>query len=138
MRTATGTLTILTSVCCLFLGCGGKAVDADFVFSLGAEPETIDPSISSGQPSGRVIRNIFEGLVTNDPVDLHAVPGVAESWEVSPDGLVYTFHLRENAVWSDGKPLTAHDFVYSWERLLKPETAARYANMLYPVVNAEA
>jgi oligopeptide transport system substrate-binding protein len=137
MRTATGALTILASVYCLFLGCGGRAVDADFVFALGAEPETIDPSISSGQPSGRVIRNIFEGLVTNDPVDLHAVPGVAKSWEVSSDGLVYTFHLRQNSVWSDGKPVTAHDFVYSWERLLNPETAARYANMLYPVVNAE-
>ncbi len=138
MRTATGTLTILASVCCLLLGCGGKAVDADFVFSLGPEPETIDPSTASGQPAGRVIRNIFEGLVTNHPFELHAVPGVADSWDVSSDGLVYTFHLREDAVWSDGKPVTAHDFVYSWERLLDPETASRYANMLYPVVNGEA
>jgi oligopeptide transport system substrate-binding protein len=138
MRTATGAMIILASACFLFPGCGGQAVDADFVFTIGAEPETIDPSISSGQPAGRVIRNIFEGLVTNDPFELHAVPGVAESWETSSDGLTWTFHLREDAVWSDGKALTTHDFVYSWERLLNPKTAARYANMLYPVANAEA
>lgn len=119
------------------LACAKDGTRPEFVFLLGAEPETIDPGMSSGQPDGRVARNLFEGLVVNDPVDLHPVPGVARSWDVSPDGLLYTFHLRPT-VWSDGTPLTARDFVYSWERVLDPATGARYANMLYPVVNAEA
>jgi len=101
----------------LVAGCGEDRVQPDFVFLLGAEPESIDPGISSGQPDGRVARNIFEGLVVNDPTDLRPVPGVARSWEVSADGLVYTFHLRRTE-WSDGTPLTARDFVYSWERVL--------------------
>ncbi|HET9232620.1 MAG TPA: peptide ABC transporter substrate-binding protein [Candidatus Eisenbacteria bacterium] len=108
----------------------------DFAYLLGADPETIDPNLSSGQPEGRVARTLFEGLTVNDPVDLHPIPGIARSWEVSPDGLVYTFHLRPS-VWSDGRPVTAHDFAYAWERLLAPRTAARYATMLFPVKNAE-
>ena len=117
-------------------GCGQTVGDADFVFLLGAEPETIDPAILSGQPGGRAARNIFEGLVYNDPLDLSPTPGMAESWDISKDGRTYTFYLRE-AEWSDGSPVTAHDFYYAWERVLNPETASKYANMLYPIENAE-
>jgi oligopeptide transport system substrate-binding protein len=120
----------------LLAGCGGEREKADFVWLLGAEPETIDPGTVSGQPGGRVARNLFEGLVYNHPRDLRPVPGMARSWEISEDGRTYTFHLRQT-VWSDGTPVTAHDFVYSWERVLNPATAAKYANMLYPVQNAQ-
>lgn len=118
-------------------GCGGGSPAPDFVFLVGAEPETIDPGTVSGQPGGRVDRNIFEGLAFNDPTDLHATPGMARSWDVSADGLLYTFHLRD-AVWSDGTPVTAADFVYAWKRVLEPATASKYANMLYPIAGAEA
>ena len=117
-------------------GCGGKEAPADFVWLLGAEPESIDPGLVTGQPGGRVARNIFEGLTYQDD-DLRAVPGMARSWERSPDGITYTFHLRR-ARWTDGRPVTAGDFVYAWERVLNPATAARYAGILYPIRNAEA
>ncbi len=66
------------------------------------------------------------------------VPAAAESWDISPDGLVYTFHLRKNARWSNGDPVTARDFVESYHRMLMPSLAAQYSYMLYPVTNAEA
>ncbi len=65
------------------------------------------------------------------------IPGAAESWTVSGDGKVYTFKLRAGATWSDGSPVTAQDFVFSWQRVVDPATAAEYAYMLAPVVNAE-
>ena len=116
-------------------GCGDDAPGAQFVFLLGAEPETIDPGQVTGQPGGRVASNLFEGLTYRHPVDLSPQPGMAERWDLSPDGRTYTFHLRR-AEWSDGTPLTADDFVYAWERVLNPANAAKYANMLFPVRNA--
>jgi oligopeptide transport system substrate-binding protein len=80
---------------------------------------------------------LFEGLVTEDPVDLHPVPGVAERWEISPDGLLYTFHLRATAKWSNGDPVTATDFVASYKRVLTAELGARYAYLLYVIEQAE-
>ena len=109
-----------------------------FRFSNGAEPETIDPGLMSGQPDGRIARTLFEGLLVPDPVTLEPIPGVAESWELSPDGLTYTFHLRQNATWTNGDPVTAHDFVYAWTRVLHPDTAARYADLFYVIRNARA
>jgi oligopeptide transport system substrate-binding protein len=109
-----------------------------FHFNNQAEPETIDPGVMAGQPDGRVARALFEGLVVPDPRTLAPTPGQAYRWEVSPDGLTYTFHLRPHLVWSDGTPLTARDFVYSWRRVLKPETVARNSSLLYPLKNAEA
>jgi oligopeptide transport system substrate-binding protein len=133
---------VMVPVLCLlpFLAltaCGREEPGPDFTFLVGAEPETIDPATVSGQPGGWIARNIFEGLFTNDPRDLHPVPGMAERYTLSDDGLVYTFHLRD-AVWSDGTPVTAGDFVYAWRRTLDPATASKYANMLYPVEGAEA
>ena len=122
----------------LFIGaCSRDTHPPDFAYLLGAEPETIDPTLCAGQPEGRVAGTLFEGLTVNDPVDLHPLPGIARSWDITPDGLVYTFHLR-SAAWSDGHPVTSHDFAYAWQRLLEPKNAARYATMLYPVANAEA
>ncbi len=129
---ATAALVLLVSLA----GCRVADEQVDFVWLLGAEPETLDPSLLSGQPGGRVARNIFEGLTYQDN-DLRALPGMARSWDVSADGCSYTFHLRD-AKWSDGRPVTAGDFVYSWVRTLEPATASRYANILYPVLNAQA
>ena len=83
--------------CMAFLaGCGGVSRRADLVFINGAEPETLDPAIITGQPEGRVVNALFEGLCAYDETG-RAVPGVAESWEISPDGKHYTFHLRPDA-----------------------------------------
>ncbi len=106
-------------------------------FNLGAEPEMIDPGVTSGQTEGRVAKILFEGLVGLDPHTLQAVPGQAYRWETSADGLTCTFHLRPGLVWSDGTPLTARDFVWSWRRALAPATASRSAGLMYPIVNAE-
>lgn len=104
----------------------------------GAEPEYIDPGLVS-ETTGHAITNaLFEGLVMADPHDAHPIPGVASHWKISDDGLVYTFFLRDTAQWSDGKPVTAADFVYSWTRVLAPTTGSRQANLLYYVKNAAA
>lgn len=97
-----------------------------FRIANGAEPESLDPAQVQGVPEHRILQAIFEGLTVVDASGKPA-PGVAESWDISEDGTVYTFHLREDAVWSDGVPVTAQDFVYSWTRELDPATAAPYA-----------
>jgi len=104
----------------------------------GPEPQDIDPQTVTGIIEHNVITSLFEGLVSEDPVDLHPVPGVAERWDVSPDGTVYTFHLRPNARWTTGDRVTAGDFVRSYKRILSPTLASEYAYMLYLVKNAEA
>jgi len=107
-------------------------------YNNGAEPERIDPGVISGQPDGRVVRTIFEGLTIPNPKTLEPEPGQAYRWEVSADGRTYTFHLRPGLVWSDGTKLTAEDFRWSWARVLRPETASRYASFLFPIENGEA
>ncbi len=92
----------------------------------GAEPESLDPHLIQGVPEHRIYESLFEGLYAYDPKTAEAVPGLAESYEVSNDGLTYTFKLRD-AVWSDGVPITAQTVVDSWLRELNPETAAPYA-----------
>ena len=111
---------------------------ADLVFNNGTEVSTLDPARVTGVPEGRIIKALFEGLVVKHPRTLEPLPGMASSWEVSEDGLVYTFHLREDARWTNGDPVTADDFLYSWERFLHPQTAAGYAYQLWYVVGAEA
>ena len=98
-----------------------------FKVSNNAEPESLDPAKIQGVPEHRLFESLFEGLVAYDPQTADGIPGVAESWEISEDGKTYTFKLRENAVWSDGEPITANDVVYSWLRELAPETASPYA-----------
>ncbi len=110
---------------------------ADFTFCNGTEIKTVDPALVSGQPEGRVIWAIFEGLTTYHPRTLAPMPGVAERWEISPDGKTYTFFLRKDARWSDGRPVTAEDFRWSFQRLLHPETAAEYAYELWYITHAE-
>lgn len=101
-----------------------------------AEPVTLDPHKSTGTWEDRILNEVQMGLTQDDP-EGRPVPGMAERWETSPDGLVWTFHLRD-AVWSDGVPVTADDFVFSLRRILSPETASPYASLLYLIQNAQA
>lgn len=105
---------------------------------IGAEAGDLDPHLATNLAELDIASALFEGLVAEDPVDLRPVPGVAERWEVSADLLSYTFHLRPNARWSDGQPLTAQDFVASWQRILTPGLAAPNASLLYVLQGAEA
>ncbi|ECC8921261.1 oligopeptide ABC transporter substrate-binding protein OppA [Salmonella bongori] len=94
----------------------------------GSEVQSLDPHKIEGVPESNVNRDLFEGLLISD-VEGHPSPGVAEKWE-NKDFKVWTFHLRKNAKWSDGTPVTANDFVYSWQRLADPNTASPYASYL--------
>jgi len=102
----------------------------------GPEPDTLDPQFASTVYESNIIGDMFLGLLTEDAHG-EPVPGAAFGFTASNDGLIYTFHLREHT-WSDGKPVTAHDYVYSYRRILDPKTAAQFAAILYPIVNAEA
>jgi oligopeptide transport system substrate-binding protein len=101
-----------------------------------AEPESLDPHKTFFAPQINIMRNLFEGLVVLDPKG-NVAPGVAESWSVSEDGLSYRFKLRANAKWSNGDPVTAGDFVFSFRRMEDPRTVARVVEVLYPIKNAE-
>ncbi len=118
------------------VSCAKKELTADkaeFIMNNATEPQSIDPALIQGVPEHRLFMGLFEGLTIPDPKTSAGVPGIAESWTQSPDGLTYTFKLRKST-WSDGTPLTANDFVYGWLRTLKPETAAEYAYMIGMIV----
>jgi len=100
------------------------------------EPETLDPHKTSTTVEHNILLNLFEGLVVQDPKG-DVAPGVAESWTASTDGLTYTFHLRANAKWSNGERVTAEDFVYSLRRVEDPKVNSQYAEVLYPIKNAQ-
>jgi oligopeptide transport system substrate-binding protein len=105
-------------------------------FGNGSEPQDLDPQAVTGVPEHHLHLAFFEGLVAEDP-QLNLQPGVAEKWDVSADGLVYTFHLRADAKWSSGDPVTADDFVQSYKRMITPSLGAEYSYMLWHVVGAE-
>lgn len=129
---------VLAAACSLLLvGCGMKSGHPDLTVLNGGEPETLDPHIITGQPEYRLAEALFEGLCAHDPQTAKVIPGVAERWEISKDAKTYRFYLRKNAKWSNGDPLNARDFLYSWKRVLEPATAADYAYQLYYVKNAK-
>lgn len=103
----------------------------------GGDPFSLDPHQTQGTWENFIVGDMLEGLAT-EAEDGSIIPGAAESWTISPDGLTWTFKMRQGAVWSDGTPVTADDFVFSWRRLMDPATAAQYASILYVVKNAEA
>mgnify|MGYP003644659967 FL=1 len=103
----------------------------------GADPGSLDPHKVSGDWENRIVGDYIEGLVTED-AKADAIPGQAESWEISEDGTVYTFHLRDGIKWTDGEPVTAEDFVFAFQRLMNPATASEYAYLQYPIKNAAA
>lgn len=104
----------------------------------GPEPESLDPQIGSTQVEQRIYLALYEGLVEYHPETLEPIPAIAESWEISPDSSVFTFHLRKNARWSNGEPITAKDFVYTIRRGLDPKLASRVAGQAYYIKNAKA
>ncbi len=101
---------------------------------IGAEVPTLDPALAEDGYTYRVINDLFAGLVDFDQAN-HPIPGMASSWEISPDRLTYTFHLKPNLKFSDGSPITAKDFVFSWQRLINPATGSSYAFLLKDVLN---
>jgi len=142
-------LCLLTSVLCLAVaiqsGCAKRETDVDRGIreqvlhrGLAADLTGLDPHTINGLPEINVASALFEGLVAEDPVDGHPVPGVAETWDVSPDALTYTFHLRTNARWSNGEPVTAQDFAGSIKRVLTRSLAADNVAMLFVLANAES
>ena len=139
MKRVLSALLLVALAASLFVSCNqGPAQTAEFIMNNGTEPATLDPSKISGVPEHKIYMALFEGLVINDPKTSKALPGVAESWTVSPDGLTITYKLRK-AVWSDGTPITAQTVVDSWLRTLNPETGAEYSYMINMVVKgAEA
>lgn len=118
-------------------GASGEALAAVQILRRGngAEPETLDPHRAEGVTAANVLRDLFEGLVTEAP-DGTLIPGAAESWTMSADGLVYTFKLQAEGRWSNGDPVTADDFVYGLRRSADPATLSEYSAILYPIANA--
>ena len=126
-------------------GCSPRETPADagvrtgtLLLGNGAEPADLDPQTMTAYTEGNIHMALFEGLTVLDEEKLTPLPSSAERWDVSADGLTWTFHLRENLRWSNGEPVTADDFVQSWRRLVSPAIAADNAYLLYPVKNAEA
>lgn len=110
---------------------------ADLVIVNGNEPESLDPAIVTAVPDMRIAKSLFEGLARLDGKTDRPAPGLAKNWDISVDGRVYTFHLRTNAAWSTGEPITSADVLYSWLRALSPSTASDYAGQLFYIKNAE-
>ncbi|MBV8165669.1 MAG: peptide ABC transporter substrate-binding protein, partial [Alphaproteobacteria bacterium] len=129
-------LAILGLALGLALGLGAAAAPADAPPPLyrgnGAEPETLDPHHSSGMTEFEIEVELFEGLVQYGPAG-QPVPGVADRWAISEDGLTYRFNLRADARWSNGDPVVANDFVYAFRRAVDPATASSYAFILFPI-----
>lgn len=136
---------LLSIGCCfLLLGCGGRETlveigNREQILHLGnsSEPADLDPHTVTGVTEHNIISALIEGLVSENPETLEPVPGTADSWEVSENGLEYRFHIRENAKWSNGDPISAQDFVFSYRRILSPGLGAPYAYMLFCLKNAE-
>ena len=130
----------------LFLGACTKrdsnvvSGNRDQILHLGnvSEPNDLDPHITDTQQTFNLVMAFFEGLAQYDAKTCEPVPAVAERWEVSADNLTWTFHLRANAKWSNGDPVTAHDFVFAYRRMLSPKLAAEYASFLFALKNGEA
>ncbi len=117
---------------------GGDAVDAatsTITLALSTEPPQLDSTKTTDQVSGRILGHVMEGLLRYDKHN-DIAPGVAERWRIN--GTEATFRLRPDARWSDGKPVTAHDFVFAWRKAVEPATGSEYAFILYPVKNGEA
>jgi oligopeptide transport system substrate-binding protein len=136
---------LLSALLLLLVGCAKRETlvqhgDRNQILHLGngSEPKDLDPHLVTGVTEHNILSALLEGLVSEDPVSLDPVPGTASRWDISEDGLVYTFQLRPDAKWSNGDPVNAEDFVFSYRRMLKPSLGSPYAYMLYCLRNAEA
>ena len=120
--------------CLLLLLCGaGALAEAKITFQMSGEPECMDPTLNDYSSGSYALQSLFRGLYKY-AADGSLVPAMAESYEVSEDGCTYTFKLREGLKWSDGSPLTAHDFEYSWKRTLDPDVGSDTAYTLYGII----
>ncbi len=128
---------IMFTVPILIGGLGSPRPEADFVFSITSEHNSRDPQRMTYLMDIQLTRAMFEPLVILDFSNMETYPGMAESWEISEDGLTYTFHIREDAKWSNGDPVTSHDFVYAWRRAMLPDTAAGYGHFMFFIKGAE-
>jgi len=128
-------------------GCGGgndnqgaqqgqQGAEQVITVNWGAEPPSLDPGLATDTTSSNILLNIMDPLVKLDK-DLNAVPAAAESWDVSGDGTKVTLHLRDDLKWTNGQPVTANDYVYSWKRTISPELGADYAYQFYGIKGAE-
>jgi ABC-type oligopeptide transport system substrate-binding subunit len=113
----------------------GAPKDGVLLFNAGAEPRSLDPATSRDIAGYKILMHLYEGLLMPEPLEGKPAPALAERWDVSPDGTLWTFHLRA-AKWSNGDPVTAHDFVYAWRRAVDPKTASGYVHRMYPVAGA--
>ncbi|NSW93020.1 MAG: peptide ABC transporter substrate-binding protein [Firmicutes bacterium] len=140
-------LLIITFLVSMLAGCGPKASDAmnepsqpieqKVIYALSGEPETLDPTLNIYSRSSKVLQNLFRGLYKLDQ-NGNTVPAIAEGYEIDATNTIYTFKIRENAKWSDGKPVTAQDFEYAWKRVLDPKTASGASFYLYYIKNGKA
>jgi oligopeptide transport system substrate-binding protein len=140
MKTSVCGLLLLLGIFIFCTGCqqSGRAWEqGTFRINIAAEPPSLDWVITTDSTSFDVISNLMIGLTQYTP-QLTCAPACAQSWEILAGGKIYRFHLRKDVLWSDGKPVTAHDFEYSWQRLLNPATGAQYAYFLYDIKNAFA
>ena len=134
---------IVSILAAFAVGCGGDdgsggeggVIDQVITINWGTEPPSLDPGLASDTTSADVIMNTMDPLVKLD-ADLEPVPNLAESWNVSPDGKTVTFKLRTDGEWTNGDPVTAEDFEWSWKRTISPELAADYAYQFFGIVGA--
>jgi oligopeptide transport system substrate-binding protein len=119
---------------------GDSSIPATDVIIIGnaQDPRSLDPHATAGVPEANIMLNLYDGLTGYDPKTAEPEPQLATSWEHNTDSSVWTFHLRAGAQWTDGVPITAEDFVFSWRRAADPAQACPYANLLYYVKNGEA
>ena len=149
LKTLVG-LALLASVIALSYSCAVTARNEEFFgktvppqrdimrYVTGDEPESLDPAVSTGQPEARIYMALYEGLVEYDPKTLHPIPALAERWDINNDSSEFTFHLRQTGRWSNGDPIDANDFVYSFRRALSPELASRNAYLAYYIKYSQA
>lgn len=119
----------------IILSCSNNKKDSGLLINIGPEPKTLDPTYTETYDGSAYIAHTFEGLTSRDKDD-KLIPAAAESWDISDDYKIYIFHLRTNAKWSDGKIVTANDFVYAWRRAVDPKSASSVSYQLNPIKNA--
>jgi len=136
---------VLLAALLVYSGCGRRETPAEaglktqtLLIGNLAEPQSLDPHVTTAYTDMNILVGLFEGLTVLDEKTSQALPGVATRWDVSADGLVYTFHLRPEARWSNGDAVTSRDFSYAFRRILSPAMVAEYSYMLWPIKNAEA
>src|SRR5687768_14507182 len=145
-----GTLLLAASMAWVTFACNvassnevffGKTVPPErniFRYVTGDEPESLDPAISNGQPEARIYMALYDGLVEYHRKTMEPEPALAERWQPNNDSSEFKFYLRQNGRWSNGDPITAHDFVYSFRRALDKKTASRNAYLAYYIKYAQA